>query len=65
MTKKDYILIAKVLKEARKLPIMIYETDKPQVNHDDLLATLLVTELRKDNPKFNEEKFLTACGLTK
>ena len=55
MTRKDYVVIAKAIKESS-------ECD----NTEELLSVLL-TELcrsfKNDNELFNETKFLKACGV--
>ena len=52
MTKKDFILIAKVLKEARDKNIPAGE-----------IAVLFVGVLGATCPRFDRERFLTACGV--
>jgi hypothetical protein len=62
MTRKDYLLIAEAINKS-----LIY------VQHSKSLATAeqgvgivasLVTEaLADDNPNFNSERFLAACGM--
>jgi len=55
MTKKDYELIASVLRE------------RLGDSYDNAYARLLVKKmadaLAKQNPKFNRHKFLQACGI--
>jgi hypothetical protein len=54
MTKKDYILIAKLLKNAN------------EDNYDNALEPLInwfADDLQEDNPRFNREMFLKACGV--
>jgi len=63
MTKKDYILIASVLKESKSFPIEIRETNKKIITINDLISEKMADVLQKENPRFNREKFLTACGL--
>lgn len=65
MTRKDFVLIAKVLKDARDLPIEIRETGKKIVTHDDLLAEKMAYALRSTNDMFDTGRFLEACGVTK
>jgi hypothetical protein len=59
MTRKDYILIADAIATARK--VEQGDTVLVSVAH---LANTLATELQIDNPRFNRETFLTACGVT-
>jgi hypothetical protein len=54
MTKKDYILIAKVIK-ARQ--------ENSPVSYKYLVKDLCI-ELEKDNQAFNTERFYQACGIT-
>lgn len=52
MTKKDYELIADWAAYCKDMPL-------------DLVALeILATKLEGDNPKFDRDKFLTACGVT-
>jgi hypothetical protein len=57
MTKKDYVLIARVLKRARGSD----NTSAPQIL--DAVAEDLCGGLELDNPAFNRERFLSACGV--
>lgn len=52
MTKKDYELIASV----------ILKTDNEYDSIHKLVISL-INVFQKDNPKFDSDKFLTACGL--
>ena len=63
MTKKDFELVANVLKAGREMPIEIRETGKKYISHDDLVAEKMADELEATNPLFNREKFLVACGV--
>jgi hypothetical protein len=53
MTKKDYVYIAEVIKYIG----MFSENDKY------FIAQEFAAHFRMDNPKFNTEKFMTACGF--
>ena len=58
MTKKDYIVFAKVLN--KNLKSITEQRD------EELLADItqdLMTELKKDNKLFNERKFIEAVGF--
>lgn len=63
MTRKDYELIAKEIWRAG------YVKDGNQVRQQakesmrKLIAIGLAVELEQDNPKFDQNKFLIACGL--
>ena len=51
MTKKDYVLLANVIARLTH-PLTVGET-----------AVSIADSLAKDNPRFNREKFLQACGV--
>jgi hypothetical protein len=58
MTKKDYILLARVFK-------MNYEILQQQ-GHKMMLWLIvkdLCKELQHDNPRFDQDKFIKACGM--
>lgn len=54
MTRKDYELIAKVLRD--------FVGDNGDVIDRDKLALELSKELAQDNPRFDRERFLVASG---
>lgn len=58
MTRKDYVLIANAIKRTREL---YPETEQAM----GILAEELCDELHKDNPLFDETRFLNACGNLK
>jgi hypothetical protein len=59
VTKKDYELIAKVIKEMHDK----YDGDDWTVNGTIYLyASNLAAVFNKDNPNFHQEKFMEACG---
>jgi len=54
MTRKDYVMIAKLLKNAN------------EDNYDNALVPLIkwfADDLQADNPRFDRARFLTACGV--
>jgi len=58
MTKKDYVAIAKNIK--------VQLDDEPRPNQRDgmiMIIEVLTDFMRSDNPNFNQEKFLKACGF--
>jgi hypothetical protein len=58
MTRKDYILIAAALKHARPV------SDEPYIIAEhDRVADYVSVALGTDNPRFNPERFLAACGV--
>ena len=58
MTKKDYELIANTVKEVKRL--YASKSDSPILT---ILMFELARELKKENPKFDKQKFANACGL--
>jgi hypothetical protein len=58
MTKKDYELIAQEIATSRK--VTLNDTVLVSVAH---LANELATALEIQNPRFNRELFLNACGV--
>lgn len=59
MTKKHYEAMATIIKEA-------YDKCPTQntTRYDDIVYPL-ADYFATDNPKFDRERFLTACGITK
>ncbi len=58
MTKKDYILIADILR--------YYKINRPDNKQQELISQLsndLCVELEKDNPRFDRVKFEKAVGF--
>jgi hypothetical protein len=60
MTKKDYELIAKTLRNYNYL--VPATTPAPEVIEG--ICKDLATRLGDDNKKFNRDRFLAACGVT-
>ena len=67
MTKKDYELIATVIRESREFFSWIYDHDRDRdiltgtvVGH---LTSQIILALSQDNAKFNSDIFRKACGL--
>lgn len=52
MTKKDYQLIADAVRQMFSLG-----------DNHLYVADMLAVKLAQDNPKFDRDKFLTACGV--
>lgn len=56
MTKKDYELIAGTINDY----IFVNEADRSNAL---AIAEMLADSLYSDNPKFDRQRFLTACGI--
>lgn len=59
MTRKDYELIARTIKDSlapNRQPI--------DMALDRFFAGRIALELKRDNANFNREKFLRACGVS-
>lgn len=63
MTKKDYELIAKTLNHAREYEGNAPDDKKIIITLLDVLADDLSEELAEDNPRFDRNRFLKACGV--
>ena len=63
MTKKDYQIIADVIRAALTSSMVTLEalTAERAVEYT---ALDLADVFQSDNPQFNREKFLEACGIT-
>ncbi len=57
MTRKDYVLIAKVFAD------IVDDFGQGEAVQPSLIAEELADALAKDNPQFDRERFLTACGV--
>ena len=54
MTKKHYVAIAEIIKSEAMATPYGYRAD---------IAGKLADYFKQDNPKFDRERFLTACGI--
>ena len=61
MTRKDYEKIAEAVRKVNK-GVSGWEYARPD-EVLDLLASYLCEVLEQDNPRFNRERFLSACGF--
>ncbi len=61
MTKKDYILISKTLKDIFDCNAFCLDDDNDKFS----VAYRFAEALRATNPAFDREQFLTACGVEK
>jgi hypothetical protein len=64
MTKKDFELIARALKEARMHWVIGEASDADSFRKGiEAAATELANSLRSTNPRFDAARFLAACGV--
>lgn len=63
MTKKDYVLISKTINHHLATMAMSGEATPLEFQTIGAIACKLAKELEQDNPRFDREKFLTACGV--
>ena len=63
MTKKDYDLIATSIWRAGYITDKNAFRQKAKEDIRRLIAINLASSLQNDNPKFNKDKFMQACGL--
>ena len=67
MTRKDYVLIAKAIRENRKLwqanPLQIEETVPVAIRAIDGVVDTLAERLSEENPRFNTDIFVEATIL--
>ena len=64
MTRKDYVLVAKVLKDNKHLKvgdIQLLDDLSHTINYHRLMA-VLCQMFEDDNPRFDEKIFRKACG---
>ena len=66
MTKKDYIEIARLIKFRVEYNKTFEDSEFKSGCLDELtkISKSLSIIFQSDNPRFNREKFLTACGVT-
>ena len=63
MTRQDYILIAKVLKECQTVKVELnYPHNFTHAINYGKLMKVLCARFENDNPRFDEDIFRTACG---
>lgn len=68
MTKKDYLLIAGAFKDAEPKNDSKYISDasiQAEAVHNQWVdnCNTMAIYLEEENPKFNRERFLKACGI--
>jgi hypothetical protein len=62
MTRKDYVLIAESIKGAINYEGNFNE-NKDKAEALNYLALRLSSAFENDNPRFDRDRFLTACGV--
>jgi hypothetical protein len=65
MTRKDYVMLAGIIKDCNLIPTLNNNKALASIQADMLftVASQLAYKLEQDNPRFDRAKFLTACGL--
>jgi len=65
MTRKDYVMIAGIIKDCNLIPTLNKNKEEGLIQADILftVASQLAYKLEQDNPRFDRTKFLTACGV--
>jgi hypothetical protein len=65
MTRKDYVMIAGIIKDCNLIPTLNKNKENGLIQADMLftVASQLAYKLEQDNPRFNRDLFLTACGV--
>jgi len=65
MTRKDYVMIAGIIKDCNLIPTLNKNKENGLIQADMLftVASQLAYKLEQDNPRFDRKMFLTACGL--
>jgi len=63
MTKKDYELIATAVWRAGFITDKNKVREQAKKDRARLIAINLATDLKRDNERFDEDRFMSACGL--
>lgn len=66
MTKKDYVAFARIIQQERAdVPSYISDTTAQVIAFQAIrrIVGAMMIEFAQDNPRFNRERFLIACGL--
>lgn len=63
MTRKDYELLASTLERSRIILSDNTVASARYIEQTEASAYAIADALAADNPRFNHEKFLKACGL--
>lgn len=62
MTRKDYVLIAEAIKNARNS--VENNLTANGLGAGNMIPAYIAEALELDNPRFDRNRFLDACGLT-
>ena len=64
MTKKHFIRMAEIVRNIKDGKWQNPETEEPtELGHALLVANAFANVAREDNPRFDEQRFLKACGF--
>jgi hypothetical protein len=65
MTRKDYVMIAGIIKDCNLIPTLNKNKENGLIQADILftVANQLAYKLEQDNPRFDRDRFLTDCGV--
>jgi len=65
MTRKDYIMIAGIIKDCNLIPTLNKNKENGLIQADILftVANQLAYKLEQDKPRFDRARFLEACGV--
>jgi len=65
MTRKDYVMIAGIIKDCNLIPTLNKNKENGLIQADILftVASQLAYKLEQDNPRFDRARFLEACGV--
>lgn len=67
MTRKDYVTLAESIRTSRHMAMKyaVGERQDEQLIATDRTAKHVADALQSDNPRFDRERFLKACGVTR
>jgi hypothetical protein len=64
MTKKHYVAIAEIITDYKKSQVIsLPENNQPYITAASELSLRIADYFVKDNPNFDRNRFLKACGL--
>ena len=62
MTRKDYVLLAEALADARRIALQSENSPENTAAGVVLASLTLAQILQNENPRFDRARFLAACG---